>query len=117
MRIYLYLTKRNKQDLKLVMILQGLKTLPTRLEDVETLRLPPVISQEVAEIIRQNRMEWEPWIESAENYAELKLKLEQRGYRNLPVRADPIHKESSYNDPHVADTRKLIKKTMVRKPT
>jgi hypothetical protein len=116
-RIYLYLAKRNKQDLKLIIILQGPKITHSRLKNINLLRLQPDIANSISDIIYQHRIEWEPWLESANTYAELRTNMEKRGYRNLPVKTEPLHPESSYNDPHIADTRELVKKTMASKMT
>jgi hypothetical protein len=100
------------------MVLQGLQAAATRVVDVNLLRLPADVTSEVVDIIHDNRMEWEPWVESADTYEELRQKLVSRGYSQLPLKASPLHSASSHNNPHVADLRTVgTQKTMVRKAT
>jgi hypothetical protein len=117
-KIYLYLAKRDRQGVKVVMVLQGKETPPTRLTDASLMRLTPEILPELQNILHDHRMEWEPWVESASNYEDLRKKLERRGYSNLPLKSQPLHTASSFNNPHVADTRHIgVRKTMLRKAT
>lgn len=116
-KLYLYLAKRDKKNVKVIMTLQGLKILPSRVEDINKLRLPSDIIPELQTILENHKMEWELWIEPAVNFGDLRNKLEKRGYHNLPHRADPLHSASSFNNPHVADTRFLKKTSMIRKFT
>jgi len=115
-KIYLYLARRDHKEVKVILTLQGLETTATRLTDVALLRLDPELMPELRNIIYEHRMEWEPWVESAENYADLKKKLEGRGYTNVPLKSKPLHSASSLSNPHVADTRNIgTRKTMLRK--
>ena len=117
-RIFVYLARRDKKGLKVIMNLQGMTTPATRLTDMGALRLTPEVVVELQSIIHEHRMDWEPWIESADNYEELRQKLVRRGYSQLPLKSEPLHSESSYNNPHVADTRTMgAQKTMLRKVT
>ena len=117
-RIYLYLTRRDKKGCQVIMVLQGLQTPPTRLTDIHSLRLDPEVVAELHEIIHSKRMDWEPWVESANTYEELRQKLVSRGYSQLPLKASPLHSGSSHNDPYVADLRTVgARKSMVRKAT
>jgi hypothetical protein len=100
------------------MVLQGLKTPVARLTDIHSLRLPPEVTAELQTIIYDRRMDWEPWIESADSYEELRQKIASRGYSQLPLKGNPLHSESSYNNPHAADMRTVeVRKSMVRKAT
>ena len=117
-RLYLYLLNRNKEDLKVVMVVQGLTTMPTKITDMSVLRLEAKVIEELRSIVEEHKANWDLWIEPASNYQELYNNLRRRGYHKIPVKSKPIHSESSFNDPHVADTRQLAKKsTMVRKAT
>jgi hypothetical protein len=117
-RLYLYLLNRNKEDLKVVMALQGLVTMPTKITDISVLRLEAKVVEELRSIVEEHKAQWDLWIEPANNYQELYDNLRRRGYYKIPLKSKPIHSESSFNDPHVADTRQLAKKsTMVRKAT
>lgn len=117
-KIYLYLARRDRKEVKVVLNMQGLNTPATRLTDVALLRLAPELLPELQTILHGHKMEWEPWVESAENFADLKKKLEGRGYTNVPLKNKPLHTMSSFTDPHIADTRNIgTRKTMLRKAT
>jgi len=70
-------------------------------------------------------MLWEPWLETAENFNDLKKSLTNRGYVNLPIHDSPKHTtfnfyfsdEKKRQESIVApDTSKLDQpKTMLRK--
>lgn len=117
-RIYLYLARRDKKGCQVVMVLQGLETAATRVADIHSLRLPPEVIVELQTIIHDRRMDWEPWVESANSYEDLRQKLTVRGYTMLPLKSNPLHSESSHNNPHIADMRHIeTRKTMLRKVT
>jgi len=89
-KIYLYLARRDKKGLRLISVLDGPETQPVRLRDVKLLNLPRNMEGEVARIVHDNRMYWEPWLESAASYEALKMALRTRGYR-VPSHADPMY--------------------------
>lgn len=115
-RLYLYLARRDRKGARVVMVLNGPETNPVRVSDLKSLQLPPDVFDSVNNIIFENRMFWELWIESAANYEDLKKSLHQRGYRDLYVTSKPLYDGSSLIYPHTADmTRHPPKKTMVAK--
>ncbi len=116
MRMYLYLGRRDKKGVQIVTVLDGPKVSPTRLADLSVLNLPVQMAESVGQIIHDNRMYWEPWIESANSYMELRQALLKRGYRDLAISSRPIYEGTSLYSPPVADTSKVPpKKTMVAK--
>jgi hypothetical protein len=40
---------------------------------------------EIEKITQRDRMNWEPWVESAPSFAALKERLYKRGYRSTPL--------------------------------
>ncbi|NIQ15931.1 MAG: hypothetical protein GTO02_16515 [Candidatus Dadabacteria bacterium] len=78
-KVYLYLLRRDKKDVKIVGCLSSSARLyPTRLTDLDWLGLAAHERLELATIAHEHRAEWEVWLESAENYSELKDSLEKR---------------------------------------
>ena len=64
-------------------------------------------------------MEYEPWIESAETFGDLKKSLTKRGYRNLPLQQAPKHmplptplgeKTKEANSDHLVKKRSMLRK-------
>jgi hypothetical protein len=117
-RLYLYLTRRDKTGMKLVSEFPAPKSVPpTRVTSIDGMNLPTQLADRIRRTIDQDRMLFEPWIESAVNFAELKGSLKRRGYRNLPNSAAPIHDvRSIVTDDAPPRTKHLPKrKTMLRR--
>ena len=66
--IWIYLAKRDKTGIQLLTQLKGKKIIASRLENVEQLRLPTDYTEYIKKSIYDNRMLYEPWIESASNF-------------------------------------------------
>lgn len=61
-------------------------------------------------------MLYEPWIETATNFNELRERLKGRGYSDIPMGASPMLDFQAYTVAPVADTSSCkIRKTMIRK--
>lgn len=80
------------------------------------LKLPQVWESQIQKIIHENRMLYEPWIESAKSYEELKQRLKDRSFINLPMGAVPMINMMYHDRIPKADTSSCdIQKTMLRK--
>jgi len=90
MKTYLYLAKRDKKGIKLLATFPG-NTNPIKVEDIGKLKLPENVKTEILNSINQNRMLYETWMESAENYQKLKENLTRRGFSNLSSYVPPEH--------------------------
>ena len=61
-------------------------------------------------------MLYEPRMETAKDYNELRERLKNRGYTNLPMGATPSLDLKAYKQAPVADTSSCkVKRTMLRK--
>jgi hypothetical protein len=61
-------------------------------------------------------MLYEPWIESASSYQELKERLKIRGYSDLPMGATPLLDLTNYIKAPMADCSSVkVRRTMIRK--
>jgi len=115
-KIYLYLGRRDKKGIKVLSTFPGVTLAPARITDVKNLHLPPALESAVSKTAYENRFLWEVWIESAASFNALKEGLSKRGYRNLPLQADPIHPTGVYckkNQTIIPDTIGLKKKADV----
>lgn len=71
---------------------------------------------EINKIINKNSMLYEPWMQTAENYQELKQKLQEKGYTNIPSGEIPLFKTSNYGTLPIANTSSIkTKSSMLRK--
>jgi hypothetical protein len=80
-KLYLYLAKRDKREIKILTTFFGNKIPPTKIHDVRKIGLPREMTNRLYQIIYDDRLLWEPWIESAESFDELKSSLKNRGYK------------------------------------
>lgn len=84
--IYLYLTKRDKTGVRIITKFQGGKQTPIRLTNdyLNKLQLPSILNVEISQIISDNKMLWEPWIQSVETFDDFVTNLKNSGYKNIP---------------------------------
>ena len=114
-RLYIYLASRSRRDIRLVTVLQG-NAPAAKLTDLGALALPPDWEARIKQIIHENRMDYEPWAESARDFKELLGRLAARGFTHLPMGANPLLDMAGYNKAPEARTKSLVgRKTMTRK--
>lgn len=115
-RLYLYLASRSKQGIKLVTILQSEKSVCGRLESLEELKLPLAWQRQISQIIHDHRMLYEPMVETAKDFNDLRQTLKHRGYSNIPMGATPLLDFKAYIKAPVADASSVkVRRTMIRK--
>ncbi len=90
MKVYLYLAQRNKKGIQLLSVFKGDQYPAARLQNVKDLNLDPKLETKLQNKIHEDRMHWEPWLESAASFSELKEQLKKRGYFDLPMTAFPL---------------------------
>lgn len=88
-KMYLYLARRDKTDVKVLMTLWG-EMKSGRIDNLSSLRLPNDIQEHVNYLAHENRMFWEVWIDPAGSYHQLKEILYKRGFKNVPVSSNSI---------------------------
>lgn len=115
-RLYLYLASRSKKGIKLVTVLQSKEMVNSPVTDLSALNLPSTWERQITQIIHDNRMLYEPRMETAKDYNELRERLKNRGYTNVPMGAVPSLHLGAYKRAPAADTSSCkVKKTMLRK--
>lgn len=115
-KLYLYLASRSKKGIKLLAVLQSPKTVSGCLTDLSELNLTPVYLKKIQQLINDNRMLYEPMMETASDYGELRAKLRGRGFSEIPLGLCPLIKIDSTNKIPIAETSScVVKRTMLRK--
>jgi hypothetical protein len=122
-RLYLYLQRRDRKGMKLLSIFPFKECPPTRVTDLNSLKLPKALTATIEKSIYEDRMYWEPWIESADTYTELRNSLHKRKVRNVPLISTPKHTSLPRNYVNKIPTKRTApevgkfkpKKGMVRK--
>ena len=113
MKSYLYLASRNKKGIKLVATLETSKFICSRITSVADLSLPLSWRKQIEQIIYENRMLYEPWLETADNFQELKTRLEKKGYTVLSTTRPLLNLKDA---PPVNIRSCNVVKSMIRKP-
>jgi len=80
-RLYLYLARRDKKEIKVLTTFQGHAVPPTRVRDVKHLGLPRELTAKLSQEIHEDRLLWEPWVEAADSFEQLRESLKKRGYK------------------------------------
>ena len=114
--LWIYLARRDKTGIKMTSKFRGKKIMPSRIERIEDLHLPPSYADYIKTLIYEHRMLYEPWIESANDYATLVQNLKLRGYTNVPVSGKLLYGLNTNGYPPEISVRNIPeKKTMTRK--
>ena len=114
--MWIYLARRDKTGIRILSQFRGKKILPTRIKNLPDLRLPTDYEDVLSKIIYDNRMMYEPWIESATDYASLRDQLKLRGYSNIPlINLQEYGNTSPTTAPEISIKNIPQMKTMVRK--
>jgi len=117
-RAYLYLARRNRRGVRVLLSFPAKEKIHgTRMSDIRMLGLDTSLERDILLLIYDNRMLWEPWIETALGYADLVRSLRRRGFHRIPHAANPIFEVKSWR--RMPITRAIPKKqTMLkRRPT
>lgn len=99
--LYLYLGRRDKAGIRILAKLLGRPILASRVENLDILNLPVNWTSEIKQIVYDNRMLWELWLEASDTYDLLKASLKNRGYTNLPMSEQPEFVASNFPTPIV----------------
>lgn len=102
--------------MKLITVLKGESRVTSKITDLKNLNLPQVWEKRIEKIIYDHRMLYEPWIESAENFEEIRSRMIGRGYSNVPMGAGVLLDLAAYAKAPTADTSSCrVTRTMIRK--
>jgi hypothetical protein len=115
-KLFVYLASRSKAGIKLITTLKGDQAVNSTLDDLSKLKLPPVWERQIKKIIHDNRFLYEARIESASDYNELRERLKNRGFKDLPMGANTLLRLGDTGKAPQADTSSCnVKRTMIRK--
>lgn len=117
-KLYIYLGSRKKQDIKLITVLQGTVNGPTRLTNLAQFELPIIWQKQIEDIIHTNRMFYEPFVDSANNYEELKKRFIAQGYKHVADGEIPLlNLNAGGKVPRANTVGVKANKSMIRKKT
>lgn len=87
--LWLYLARRDTKGIRVLTVFQGREQPAIRITDLSILQLPSSWEAEIGQIVEDNRLLWELFIESAKDYETLRQNLKKRGYTSLPLNNQP----------------------------
>jgi hypothetical protein len=112
MRLYLYLAKRDRTNIQVVSVINSINKIDaTRLENASYLNLPKDKVDILQQFFCEHKMDWEPWIETASDYKDLKNRLEKRGYKNISSSCKPLHPINR----HLIESKFPVRPSMLRR--
>jgi hypothetical protein len=82
---------------------------------LKKLNLPQLWETKIEQIIHENRLLYEPWLESATDYNELRDRLKGRGFTGVPMGPNPLLNMPAAKTPKADTSSCQIKRTMLRK--
>jgi len=110
-RMYAYLARRDKKGVKFIgSFAYSSKVYPTRIseDDIKSLNMDQKTSLEISEALRQNRMEYELFLETADSLESLRSSLIRRGYSKIPASHFSSSMKSGRIDERMLVTQKSI---------
>lgn len=114
--VWIYLGRRDKTGIKLVSQFNGKKILATRIANLSEINMPTDYYDAIQSLIYENRLLYEPWIESADDFTMLRQNLKLRGYTNIPVANIKLYGSmSSLTAPEIGTSTMPQAVTMIRK--
>lgn len=91
-QVYIYLARRDKKGIKTLFIFPyKTKIYPTKIDNIENFQFSNEIKNSLYLEVEKNKLLYEPYIESASSFNELKQSLKKRGYKNLPLQQVNLH--------------------------
>lgn len=112
---WIYLARRDKKAVRILAKAAGKNVMANRVEDLSQLGLPENWLAKINNIAHENRMLWELWIESFDNFEELRAALYTRGYSNIPMSPQPEITLFKTNMPNLNLSSFSSRKTMLQK--
>lgn len=103
--VYIYLTRRDKSNVRIIGTINSSQQIhASRLTEWGHLGLSQADCSDLKMTLMNYVLEWEPWIESAESYKDLREKLLNRGI-DAPPSNTPLH----YFEPTQVPKATLVK--------
>lgn len=88
--LWMYLARRDKKGVKIISKFYSRDIDPIQVNDLKVFNLPSSWYGKIKSYIEENYIYWEPWIQTAETYEDLKDSLKMRGYSELPGNGQPM---------------------------
>ena len=90
--LYLYLQKRNKNEIKIISTISTSAEITARkIDDISKIGFKSKDVSGINEIIEKYKLDWEVWAESANNYTQLKTNLKKSGIMAPSSPNTPLH--------------------------
>ena len=115
-KIYIYLAKRDKRGIKILSCFKNTNSyFPTRIIDLKQLNLPDKMFNSIEKEIKDNRMMYEPWIQSSKSFNDFRQSLIKRGYSNIPLQQSVAYVAKEPEERKISNKFTSEKKSMLRR--
>jgi hypothetical protein len=88
--LWLYLAKRDKKGIQILAKFLCRELDPIKLDNIKRLALPLSWESKIFEYIEQNKLQWEPWVQTEDDFDVFKKSLKIRGYSDIPANGQPM---------------------------
>lgn len=88
--LWLYLARRDKKGVQIIAKFLSRELDPIKLDNIKRLTLPESWEGKIFTYIEQNKIYWEPWIQTNSDFEDLKKSLRKRGYSDIPANGQPM---------------------------
>lgn len=88
--LWLYLGRRDKKGVQILAKLLCRDLSPIKLSNIKVLSLPSSWEGKLSDMIEQNKIYWEPWLQTNDTFEDLASNLKIRGYSQLPANGQPM---------------------------
>lgn len=111
--LWLYLAKRDKKGIRIIAKFLSRELEPIKLDNIKRLTMPESWEGKIFTYIEQNKIYWEPWLQTSDDFEELKKSLKKRGYSDIPANGQPmipITQQIIVNINNFPEQKKMIQK-------
>lgn len=113
MKNFLYLYKRDKKGVILLLSFEGQKISKTYLNDFEDLDLESTFKEKLKSYYYPLRFDWQIVVESNENFDNIKIDLHKKGFKNIQFDNAPLF--SLHQKLNFKNFEKMPKKMLQKK--
>lgn len=92
------MANRNKRGIKVITTILSESIVTSKISDIKDLNLPVFAEKKINQIIQENKILYDLWIETCNNFDELKTRLRGRGYTDLPAVFNPLVESFEHNN-------------------
>lgn len=82
------MTRRDKKSVRFLTVLEtNVQVYAKRIDEgfINSMTLDNNVKLHIINVLKENRMEWEGWMESSNEFSDLRERLKNNGYKGIPI--------------------------------